>query len=254
MLKHRYYVYIHKRLSDGSVFYVGKGGDGTGKRARSSSGRSEWWRMVSAKHGFEALITFNSESHDDCILLEMWLIAKFKNDGLALVNMTEGGEGQLGYSPSQEVRARASKRLKGVAPSENTRAAQIRSASKAVISSDGVIYSSATEAAKKLFPGNIMAAKSGISSCIRGRTKAYKGIGFSVFSGDPFSVAYRSKRKTKAVHSDRGEYFTSISAAAKAVCANLNRSSAANITQAAKGRVGTAYGRKWFYTEDSLTC
>lgn len=214
-------------------------------------GRSEWWKRTKEKHGFSVEICFNSSDHDECILLEMWLIAKFKHENFPLVNMTEGGEGRLGCRHSDEMKARASERLKGIAPSNNTRIAQIASVSQPVISSEGIVYSSAIEAARVLFPENIGAAKAGICSCIKGRTKSYKGIGFSFASEGNYKCAYVCKRRTKKVHSDKGEVFSSISQAARSVCPEYSRAAISNITQAAKGNVKTAYGRRWFYTEEN---
>ncbi len=85
----KFYVYVHRRLDDGSIFYVGKG---TGKRAWYFKGRSEWWHRVNDKHGTTVEICQNFLSEDSAYLLEMWIIAKLKHLGNVIVNMTYGGD------------------------------------------------------------------------------------------------------------------------------------------------------------------
>ena len=45
-----FYVYVHKKKSNGEVFYVGKG---SGKRAWSSFGRNEIWQRTANKYGLK---------------------------------------------------------------------------------------------------------------------------------------------------------------------------------------------------------
>ena len=44
-----FYVYVHKRNDNGSIFYVGKG---KGYRSKSKSGRSKHWFNIVNKHGY----------------------------------------------------------------------------------------------------------------------------------------------------------------------------------------------------------
>lgn len=97
--KNIFYVYAHVRKSDGRFFYVGKGKN---KRAWETYKRSKWWFRVSEIHGYEVQVMQSDMIEQDAVLLEMWLIAKFKNEGHPLVNMTHGGEGMTGYSHTQE--------------------------------------------------------------------------------------------------------------------------------------------------------
>ena len=93
------YVYIHRRLTDGSPFYVGKGQSKRGWAYRNFEARSLHWINTASKHGVRVEIAQDDLSDSDAYLLEMWLIAKFKRDGHALVNLTDGGDGYRGGKP-----------------------------------------------------------------------------------------------------------------------------------------------------------
>lgn len=84
-----FYVYVHRRASDGAIFYVGKGSAG---RAWYFYDRSEWWHRVHDKHGITVEICQDNMPELDAYLLEMWLIAKFRHEGVKIVNMTDGGD------------------------------------------------------------------------------------------------------------------------------------------------------------------
>lgn len=89
-----YLVYLHK-LTDGTVFYVGKGRE---VRATQERHRSIWWKNKVNKHGaYVVEIVFRGNA-EECLLEEIRLIALYRSQGLELVNLTAGGEGSLGYS------------------------------------------------------------------------------------------------------------------------------------------------------------
>lgn len=101
-----FYVYLHKRATDGSIFYVGKG---TGDRAwhKSSYSRGDgWWRNISIKNGVIVEICQDDMTEGDAFLLEMWLIAKLRHVGVVLCNLTDGGEGASGAVRSKETKQR----------------------------------------------------------------------------------------------------------------------------------------------------
>lgn len=109
----RFYVYIHKRLTDGKVFYVGKG---CGKRAWKKSTRNEWWKRIEAKHGRSVEIPFRNLAEDEAFAKEQELIAFYGRENLC--NMTAGGEG--GIEPSEETRIKQSIARKGRKDSPET--------------------------------------------------------------------------------------------------------------------------------------
>lgn len=95
------YVYVHKRIDNGDVFYVGIGvyrKDNKYARAFKTS-RSIFWKNVASKTGYDVVITNDFLTWKDACLIEKELISHFgrKNLGLGtLVNLTNGGEGSVG--------------------------------------------------------------------------------------------------------------------------------------------------------------
>lgn len=85
-----FYVYIHKRLSDKQVFYVGKG---TKRRIKSKLCRNKHWRHVVNKHGFYAVTLKKFENENDAFEYEKKVIALFRKQGLPLTNIESGGLG-----------------------------------------------------------------------------------------------------------------------------------------------------------------
>lgn len=62
-----YYVYVHRRLSNGHPFYVGKGKD---KRAWDLQGRNSYWTRTKNKHGLLVEIVFDNLSEDEAFQCE----------------------------------------------------------------------------------------------------------------------------------------------------------------------------------------
>lgn len=84
-----FYVYVHKRKTDGSVFYVGKG---TGDRASDNSSRNIWWsRIVEKSNGYEFEIVYDNLTEQEAFKKEQELILEFGLDNLC--NITKGGSG-----------------------------------------------------------------------------------------------------------------------------------------------------------------
>jgi hypothetical protein len=108
-----FYTYIHRRESDNAIFYVGKG---RGRRAWLNHGRNSRWNRTVAKHGHKVEICAEWTTEAEAIEHEIFLISCFRDMGCQLVNMTAGGEGMAGYSPTPETRKKisiASKRTNG---------------------------------------------------------------------------------------------------------------------------------------------
>ena len=66
-----YCVYLHRRATDGSVFYVGKG---TLSRSKKTSSRSEGWLAVYEKHGLDVEIDSKWVRERDALARENELI------------------------------------------------------------------------------------------------------------------------------------------------------------------------------------
>jgi hypothetical protein len=107
-------VYIHTRLDTNEIFYVGIGK--TIKRAYTKSSRNNHWHNIVNKAGYEVIILIDDISYDDAILKEIELIKQYGRTDLnegTLVNMTDGGDGTLGFLQSGEQLAKLSKVRKG---------------------------------------------------------------------------------------------------------------------------------------------
>jgi len=104
-MENRFYVYEHIRLDTMKPFYVGKG---QGDRAYRHSCRNIYWKRVVKKHGY--LIRFVAENLDEdlAFLTEIERIDQLRRLGVDLTNLSDGGEGQSGYSHSTETKAKMS--------------------------------------------------------------------------------------------------------------------------------------------------
>lgn len=109
MIERTYYIYLHRRADTGEVFYVGKG-TRTHKhqyaRSEDSASRNAHWSRIVAKHGYSVELVADFYSEDDAFDLERKLIAEYRRirEGGSLCNLTDGGEGHCGYSPTDATR------------------------------------------------------------------------------------------------------------------------------------------------------
>lgn len=88
-----FYVYLHRRATDGSVFYVGKGKD---QRAWGRAHRNRHWNYISKKHGVVVDILRDDMSEVCAFTLEKVIISILGRENLA--NATSGGEGVSGIT------------------------------------------------------------------------------------------------------------------------------------------------------------
>jgi len=94
-----FFVYLHRRASNGKVFYVGKG---TRYRHKSKWNRSQHWHNIVKKHGYTIEIVQHGMQEWWAFELETDLILKYKDHGLC--NRTDGGEGASGATLSEEAK------------------------------------------------------------------------------------------------------------------------------------------------------
>lgn len=100
-----FYTYAHYK-PDNSVFYIGKG---HGRRAWSNKNRNQHWCNVVAKHGepkVEVLAQWATE--EEAFEHEKFLIWCFRDTGQSMANITDGGEGPVGYRHTKETKAKLS--------------------------------------------------------------------------------------------------------------------------------------------------
>ena len=108
------FVYRHIRLDNGNPFYIGIGKSEA--RAYSTKGRSKFWQRIVDKCGYEVEILFDNLDYEQAKLKEQEFISLYGRantcNGL-LCNLTDGGDGSLGYKPTEEALSKISKTSKG---------------------------------------------------------------------------------------------------------------------------------------------
>jgi hypothetical protein len=112
------YVYRHIRLDKNEPFYIGIGSSSDKKfiRAFSKKGRSNFWRNIVNKTKYEVEILFDDITWEQACEKEKEFITLYgrKDLGLGtLTNLTNGGEGILGYKNTPELLILRSKLTKG---------------------------------------------------------------------------------------------------------------------------------------------
>lgn len=108
-----FYVYVHRKQTDGTIFYVGKG---TGKRQFQKSNRNKYWHNIVNKHGFYSEVVFQSDCEELVLLAEVEQIDQFRKLGLRLCNITDGGDGVSGMRHSDETKKILSEKSKNNNP------------------------------------------------------------------------------------------------------------------------------------------
>lgn len=106
-----YFIYLHRRNDTGDVFYVGKGTRTKKKqyeRAYVIKKRGAFWNSIVSKAGYTVELVADFFVESDAFAMERDLIAFYgrRVDGGTLCNLTAGGDGHAGLSPSQETRAK----------------------------------------------------------------------------------------------------------------------------------------------------
>ena len=258
----RFYVYVHRRKTDGSVFYVGKG---YGPRLKSLSGRNRYWRNVANKHGWYPDLVYEKLPEACSHYIERILIRAIGKSNLC--NLTDGGEGPSGMICTEETKEKLRKARLGK-PQSPEHAAKSRSAklgkkqpvsaveglhqrkSKPIISSDGEIFPSASEAARVLSRrlGKYV-SQGNISMCARNmRDNAY-GVSWSYDLTKIPAFRPRNYQEKMTLCVEAGKVFKSTQKAKEWVKGWRGTANGQCITQAA--REGTmAYGYHWRYVAD----
>ncbi len=105
-----FYTYAHY-TTEGRLFYIGKG---HGRRAYFFHNRNKYWLNVVHKYGNPVVkILAKGLSEAEALIHEIKLIKFYKDLGINLCNMTDGGEGTSGLKLSDEHKQKISAKLKG---------------------------------------------------------------------------------------------------------------------------------------------
>lgn len=98
-----FYTYFHTRNDTQKPFYIGKG---SGKRAHAvGRERNKHWCNIVKKHGHVVHIAAEWSTESEALEHEKFLITCFRDMGIELCNMTDGGEGTSGWVPTSENRS-----------------------------------------------------------------------------------------------------------------------------------------------------
>lgn len=255
----RFYVYVHRRKSDGSVFYVGKG---CGPRHKVAFGRSKWWHRTAKKHGWKSEIIAFGLTNSEAMAMEAKEIASRQS----LVNLTSGGEGfeihpdakermraaKLGKRQSPEHAAKSRSAKLGKPQPQSARDATRRLKSLPIISSDGEIFPSATEAARRMsLRLGVKCSQGNISHSARyERNNAY-GLSWS-YDTSTVPIFRPTRYQEKAVTCvETGVTFRSVQSAKDWVVSWRGKANNQCISHAARNG-STAYGYHWQYQPADL--
>lgn len=225
------YVYVHRKASNGDIFYIGKGQK---SRSRAKCSRSRRWQQTVAKHGL-IIEEILGPTHEQCAFsFERVLIHSI---GLkSLCNISTGGDGGMtGYKFDRETVIQKAKKCM-----------------KPVINSDGEFFTSLKEAAKNMRArGHNNATESHISSCCNKKRHVAYGVSWSFGSVAPVLIDAKSKvneQRLRAVKSSDGMIFQSVSEAASWVRTIIGvKCGTSDISRCCNGKRSFCAGLKWEY-------
>lgn len=233
------YVYLHIRVSDDLVFYVGKGQDKRGW-ASYPRDRSPHWRNVANKHGCRIEVCQDGMSEDDAHTLEMILIARLRHEGHPLVNQTDGGEGMSGLSPSVDTRLKLRDAQGG----------------RTIYCSNGMSFPITMDAVRWLIGETGKPAFSGpISKCARGKGLTSYGYAWSFdavpahpeYSGRESARQNAKRPRSAPMETSLGDYFDNLTRAIKWLRENgYPKASHSAIIESLRSPTLKAYGRLWW--------
>lgn len=216
-----FYVYVHVRATDGKPFYVGKG---CGKRYKGHFDRNPMWKKTAKKYGVKAVIYRDKLQEWAAFEVEQELIALYgrRNTGHGyLCNLTDGGEGQSGYIPSDESNIKRSAKLKGRVFSESHKQ-KIAESNRAKIVSD--------ETRKKISDSRV-GRFCGENHPLFGKKKSRESVE---------KTAVANRLRVQCV--DTGDIFSSVSEASR--WANV---ATTQISRVCKGKQKSCNGTRWRY-------
>lgn len=255
-----YYVYFHKRKTNGEIFYIGKG---KLNRCFVKYGRSLYWNNIVNKDGYIVEIFKDNLSEQESLKKEIELINIYK----PICNFTNGGDGSIGFiinnetkekfrlaklgkkqSPSHAAKSRIARlgKKNSIESTEKT----ISLKRKKIINSNGEIFNSASDAARKIsLKMNIKCSQGNISMCANGlRNNAYNLTWSYDLSKIPMFKKTEYKTK-KILLIEKNIIFESVQDAKKYIISILGRANNQVISFAARNNCVNkkAYGYTWRY-------
>lgn len=114
-VNNNFYIYQHVDPRTNLIRYIGKGKGGRAWKLTNRSGHHKSWLQNLASVGLKPtveLIETNKTEQQAFELEKLW-IAACRSSFQPLTNLTDGGEGTSGWSPSEEIRKKISKANSG---------------------------------------------------------------------------------------------------------------------------------------------
>lgn len=124
-MNNKHYLYQHIRLDTNEVFYIGIGTKNKNdlkssfnsiiyRRAYSKSGRNNIWKHITNKTNYKVYIVLESNDYEYIKQKEIEYISIYrkKSNGGTLSNLTNGGDGSVGYKMTDFQKKKLSDKLK----------------------------------------------------------------------------------------------------------------------------------------------
>lgn len=234
-----FYTYIHRRASDGTPFYVGKG---KGCRLNSRKNRNVYWHRVADKHGVIAEIVARWESEADAMQHEIQLIDELRKSGAKLCNLTDGGEGMSGYLHREESKKQIGRSLLG----RKASARQISAASHRMRGNQLFLGRKHSDETKQKISAGNKGKLAGSRSPRYGKPlpDAQKAAISAAISGGKHWRA----RAVRCV--ETGKVYETSRSAAEDI--REGKYAGLNIARAARGVLKTAYGYRWEFFQQEM--
>jgi uncharacterized protein involved in tellurium resistance len=228
------YVYRHIRLDKNEPFYIGIGSSKYYNRAYRHKNRSDFWKRVANKGGYEVEILMDDLTWEQACEKEKEFIKLYGRVDLktgCLVNMTDGGDGALNAIISEKTR-------KSVAEANRRRVFTDEDRKKISIRHTG--RKKSEESRKKL--SNSLKNSEKFKEAIKINAEKYKG-----FKHSEKSKINMAKAKARPIYQKTidGEIIKKWDSA-KQVQRELAFSQG-NISRCCNGDYSQAYGFKWEY-------
>jgi group I intron endonuclease len=121
METNNFYVYLHIRKDNGEPFYVGKGKN---NRVYDKKDRNSWWKKIVKKYNYDIIFLQKNLTEKEAFDLEKYWIKRIGRRDLelgTLVNLSDGGEGNSGWAPSEETRKKIGNSNKNKKHTEETK-------------------------------------------------------------------------------------------------------------------------------------
>lgn len=258
-----HYTYIHRRQSDGAIFYAGKGSK---RRAWGAGNRSREWHQFLGDADLMVEIVATFHTAQEAFEAEKLLVAELRSAGHQLVNRTAGGAGSGGagrgvpLSEKTKLKLRLAHLGKKQSPEtiakrvEKTRGRKMTPEQRARMREVAKKRNSAPEFRAKMsaaMTGRVLSAdtRAKMSASLKGKNTGPRDDSFKKTCAE----AQRSRARpvecveTGAVFRSQADVVEWLVSVGKPLAVQ------SNISSACLGRVKTAYGFRWRFHEESTT-